>query len=125
MCSVCWASSSSPAQHHDPAVGVDADLSLGNRPVAEQLALDLAHETDVIQPRYDAFMVCDRVREPDNLAGLVMGLALDPACAAAARGRRAGANDVPSPFAAARVEEELQRSARSKSGRDNRGQLTG
>jgi len=36
------------AQHHDPAVGVDADWSLGNRPIAEQLAFHLAHETDVV-----------------------------------------------------------------------------
>jgi hypothetical protein len=41
-----------------------------------------------------------------------MRLALDPACAAAERGRRAVANEVPPLLPAARVKEELQRDAR-------------
>jgi hypothetical protein len=53
-----------------------------------------------------------------------MGLALDLARAAAECGRRTIANDVPSPFPAVRVEEELQRRTRSQSGRDNRRQFT-
>ena len=113
-----------PTQDHDPAVGVDADRSLGNRPVAEQLALHLAHETDVVKLRYRVIMVSNRVCEPNHLAGLVMGLALDLARAAAERGRRAIVNEVPSPFPAARVEEELQCRTRGQSGRGNRRQLT-
>jgi hypothetical protein len=66
----------------------------------------------------------NRVREPNHLAGLVMGLALDLACAATERGRRPIANEVPSPFPAARVEEELQHRTRSQSGRGNRRQFT-
>jgi hypothetical protein len=53
-----------------------------------------------------------------------MGLALDLARAATERGRRTIANEVPSPFPAVRVEEELQRRTRSQSGRGNRRQLT-
>src|SRR6476646_10333106 len=41
-----------PAEDHDPAVGVDADRSLGNRPIAEQLALHLTHKADVVELRY-------------------------------------------------------------------------
>ena len=75
-----------PAQDHDPAVGVDADLSLGKRPVAKQLALHFAHETDIVDLRWALLTVRDRVREPDDLARLVMGLALDPPGAAAEHG---------------------------------------
>jgi hypothetical protein len=49
-----------PAQDHDPAVGVDADRSLGNRPIAEQLALHLAHRTDVVELWDGVLMVRDR-----------------------------------------------------------------
>ena len=56
-----------PAQDHDPAVGVDADRSLGNRPVAEQFALDLAHQTDVIQLRCRLPTVGDRCVRPTTL----------------------------------------------------------
>jgi hypothetical protein len=111
-------------EDHDPAVGVDADRALGDRPIAEQHALHLAHKTDVIQLRHGVLMVRDRVRDPDHLARLVMGLALDLARAAAQRGPRAVPNEAPSPFAAARVKEELQRGARRHSERGNRGQLT-
>jgi hypothetical protein len=113
-----------PPQDHDPAVSVDADRSFGNGPVAEQLALYLAYETDVVKLRYGVVMVSNRVREPHHLAGLVMGLALDLARAATERGRRTIANEVPSPFPAVRVEEELQRRARSQSGRGTRRQFT-
>jgi hypothetical protein len=112
------------AQDHDPAVGVDADRSLGNCPIAEQLGLHFAHKTDVVQLWCGVLMVRDRVRDPDNLARFVMGVALDPARAAAERGSRAVANEVPAPFPAARVEEELQRGARRQSERGNSGQLT-
>ena len=111
-------------QHHDPAVSVDADRALGNRPIAEQLALHLAHKTDVVQLRYGVLTARDRVRDPDKPACLVMGVALDLPRAAAERGRRAVPNEVPSPLAAARVEEELQRGAGRRSQRGNRGQLT-
>jgi hypothetical protein len=69
-------------------------------------------------------MMGDRVRDPDNLAGLVMGPAVDPACLAADRGRRAVANEVPSSLAAARVEEELERGARGQSEHGDSGELT-
>ena len=69
-------------------------------------------------------MVGDRVRDPDNLAGLVMGLALDLACLAAERGPGSVANEVPSPLAVARVEEELQRGAYRQREGGNRGELT-
>ena len=46
------------------------------------------------------------------------------ACAAAKRGRGAVANEVPSPLAAARVEEELKRDARHSRGCGDRSQLT-
>lgn len=61
-------------------------------------------------------MVGDRVRDPDHLAGLVMGLALELARLAAEHGRRAVANEVPPPLAVARVEEELQCRARRVAG---------
>lgn len=64
------------AQDDDAAVSVDADLSLGNRPVAEQLTLHLAHKTDVIQLR-TMIVMSDRVRETDDLSRLVMRVALD------------------------------------------------
>ena len=56
-----------PAQDHDPAVGVDADLSFGKRPVAKQLALHLAHETDIVDLWWALLTVRDRVRGPTTL----------------------------------------------------------
>ena len=56
-------------------------------------------------------MVGDRVRDPDNLAGLVMGLAFDLACLAAERGPGSVAKEVPPALAVAWVEEERQRGA--------------
>jgi len=113
-----------PAQDHDPAVGIDADRSLGNRPIAEQLAFDLAHKADVVQLRDGVLVVRDRVRDPDKLARLVMGLALEPAYALAERGRSAVADEVLSPLTAARVEEELQRGAGRQSGRGDPSETT-
>jgi hypothetical protein len=113
-----------PAEDHDPAVGVDADRPLGNRAIAEQLALDFADKADVVKLRYAVFMVSDRVRGTNNLARLVMGMSLDPARTAAQCGSRAVASEVASSLAAARIEEELQRGARRQREPSNRGQLT-
>jgi hypothetical protein len=122
--SISWTSSSCPAQDHDPAVGVDADLSLGKRPVAKQLALHLAHETDIVHLWCALRLVRDRMREPDDLARLVMGLALNPPGAAAERSPCTVANEVPSARAVARVKEELQRDPRRHTGRGGRGELS-
>ena len=59
------------AQGDNAAIGVHADLPLGNRPVAEQLAFDLAHKADIVQVRTMVTMR-DRVRETDDLARLVV-----------------------------------------------------
>ena len=112
-----------PAQDNDPAIRIDADLSLGNRPVAEQLTLHLAHETDIVQ-LHRLVTMRNRVPDPGELAGLVMGLALDPASTAVDRGSRPVANKVPSPLAAARVQEELKRDTRREGGHGDLSQLT-
>jgi hypothetical protein len=100
------------AQHHDPSVGIDADPTLWDRPVAEQVALNFAHEADVVQFRRRLLTVRDRMRQTDDLARIVVGSALDPPCTAPERRPGAVANEVPSPLAAARVKEELKRDAR-------------
>jgi hypothetical protein len=110
------------AEHDNPAISVDADLSLGNRPVAEKLALHLAHETDVIDRAGVVGAVRDRVREPDELARLVVRVTLDPPSTATNRAHRAVANEVSPALAAARIKEELERNTRAKRKRGDRNQ---
>jgi hypothetical protein len=98
-----------PAEDDDPAVGVDADLSLRHGPVAEQLALDLAHEANIVELRRAPVAVRDRVHEPDDLARLVVRLALEPPSATASGAQGAVTHKPPPPLAAARVKEELER----------------
>jgi hypothetical protein len=97
-----------PAQDDDAAVGVDADPSLRDGPVAEQLALHLAYEADIVELRRMLAAVGNRVHEPDDLARFVMRLALEPPSATTSRAHAAVAQEPPPPLAAARVQEELE-----------------
>jgi hypothetical protein len=97
------------AEDDDPAFGVDADLSLGDGPVSEELALDLVHEPDVVEPVRAAVVVRYRVREPDHLAGLVVSVSLELPCATAHRASCAVTHELPPSAAVARIEEELKR----------------
>ena len=110
-------------QDHDAAVSIDADLSLGNRPVAEQLALHLAHEADVVQ-LWTMFVMRDRVRETDDLSRLVMRVALDYPPAAPKRAQGSVSSEVAPPPAVAWIEEELEHDPRDQTGAGDRGQLT-
>jgi hypothetical protein len=112
------------AENDDSAVSVDADLSLGDGPVAEQLALDLAHQPDVVELRYVVVTVRDRAREPDHLPGLIVCLALDPPAAATNRAHGAVAYEVSPAFAAARIEEELKHGPSGQRANRACGQLT-
>jgi hypothetical protein len=113
------------AQHDDPPVGVDADLSFGNRPVAEELAFDLAHEADVVEVWREVVTVRDLVGESDGLARLVTGVALDSAGAASEGGGCTVTSDVSSAAAATWVEEELQSDASREGRLRDSCQLTG
>jgi hypothetical protein len=111
-------------KNDDSVVGVDADLSLGKGPVAEQLALDLAHEADVVEVRRAVTAVRDGVREPDHLPGLIVCLALDSPATTTNRAHRAVAYEVSPSSAAARIEEELKHGPSGQRGHHARGQLT-
>jgi hypothetical protein len=104
------------AEHDDPAVGVDADLPLGDCPVSEQLALDLADQTDVVELAGVAMAAGDRVRESDHLARLVVGVAFELPCAATQRASCAVAQQLSPSAAVAGIEEELKR----RTGRERR-----
>ena len=111
------------AQDDDAAVRVDTDLSLGNRPVAEQLALYLAHEADIVQ-LCTMIVMRDRMRETNGLSRLVMCVALDHPLAAPKRALGSISSEVAPPPAAAWIEEELEHDPRGQTGAGDRGQLS-
>ena len=111
------------AQDDDAAVRVDTDLSLGNRPVAEQLALHLAHEADIVE-LCPMTLMSDRVRETDGLSRLVMCVALDYPLAPPKRAFGSISSEVAPPPAAAWIEEELEHDPRCQTGAGDRGQLS-
>ncbi len=111
------------AQDDDAAVSVDADLSLGNRPVPEQLGFHLADEADIVQFRTMTVMR-DRVRETDDLPRVIVCLALDDPLAAPERPFGSVSSEVAPPPAAAWVEEELEDDPRGQTGAGDRSQLT-
>src|SRR5687768_13343700 len=111
------------AQDDNPAVGVDADAPLGNRAVAEQLALHLVHQADVVQFSRLVLGVPDPVRDARDLAGFVARLALEAAYPPAQGGLHTVAQGMSPLGAAARIKEEPECYSRRQRGSCDRRQL--